>query len=805
MLTAILIVLILLIALGLLALAFVLLYAWVVLRPLAKTDGSVPVLGLQNPVEILRDQWGVPHIYANEETDAWFAQGFVHAQDRLWQMELNRRVAHGQLAALFGAEMLSVDKFSRTIGFSHSAAIELNNLDASTKQTLQQYADGVNACIAQMGQRLPAEFTLLRFQPSTWTPLDTLACAKVFAWGLSSNWESELLRNALVEKLGPERAADLEPMYPTNNPLTVPGHVGLQEVAGFLLSQYDQIRQWFGAGGHPNAGSNAWAVDGKHSATGKPLLAYDSHLGVQMPCPFYENHLEVANGLRVTGASLPGIPGIFVGHNAFLAWGSANAPVDTQDLYVEQAHGENPHLFLFAGEWQAAEIRAENIEVRGQEPTTHEVVVTRHGPLITDFLKPEEQNKLVSLRWAGNNTNGFVSALLKMNHAQNWPEFVAAAQNWHSPIQNIIYADVHGETACLTVGQIPQRTTGLGLIPAPGWTGTHEWNGWIPFDELPRLINPANGFVVTANNKTVGDDYPHFLTLEWADGFRARRIEDALKSKPRHTRRDFEVLQNDVLSLPAQQVVSYFSVLNPEDAWERTALRQLVEWNYRTDRDSVGATVYELCHIFLLQTMFADKLAGLSEAYFGTAGHKLTEFNSFAGRASTRLLELLDQPDAYWYASAARRRTREELLQEALSQATKTLIRTVGDNPRKWQWGRFHQVAFNHPLGKTRFGWLFSRGPYAVDGDGNTILQSAFPLQAPVSFVNVAVAYRQIIDLDDFDRSVTVINTGQSGQPGSPHYADQIEPWREGEYHPMAWSRAKVEEVAEHRLVLTPT
>ena len=810
MFTLVIIALVLLIIAAFAALGLVIIYAWVVLRPLAQRRGDLHLPGLLAPVEILRDRWGIPHIYAASADDLWFAQGVSHAQDRLWQMELSRRVAQGRLAELFGPQGLEADRLSRTIGFLRSAARELETLSPQTAAALQRYTEGVNATIAHIGQRLPAEFTLLRFTPAAWTPLDSLACARVFAWSLSGNWESELLRTALLSQLGPERTADLEPEYPPGAPLVTPAaSEGLQQVAGLLLSQYDLLRSWFGAGAQPGVGSNAWAVDGKHAASGKPLLASDPHLATQMPCPWYENHLEVqdAAGLRLSGASLPGLPGIFHGHNAFVAWGLTNAPVDTQDLYVEERHPEHPHLFRFQARWEEAQVLAQTIRVRGQEEAVNlDIVSTRHGPLINALLPANERDAQppLALRWTGHEPGGFVEALLGMNHAQTWADFQTATRQWTAPVQNVVFADRHDTIASLMIGLAPLRDQGLGLVPAPGWTGTHEWTGWAPREALPQVANPAAGYVVSANHKLVGDDYPFFLTLEWADGFRARRIAEVLRSKPRHTRRDFEVLQNDLLSLPAQQIVSYFSMLTPENPWERTALRQLVEWNYRTDRDSAGAAIFALCHVYLLQKVFGDKLGAAFPAYLGQARHALFPLTPFLGRASHRLLQLLDQPDAYWYAAGARPRTRDELLQETLTAAVKTLLETVGDNPRQWQWGRFHQVVFRHPLGETRLGWLFSRGPYAVDGDGSTVAQSAFPLKTPLSFVTVASAYRQIIDLDDFDRSVTILNTGQSGQPGNPHYADQIEPWREGEYHPMAWSRAKVEEVAEERLQLTP-
>lgn len=813
MLTALIVLLIVLILVAVSALVLVLLYGWVVMRPLARTKGEQVVPGLQGQVEILRDPWGIPHVYATSESDVWFAQGYAHAQDRLWQMELQRRVAHGRLAAIFGAQALDADRLSRTIGFGRLAAREFETLDAETLAVLEAYAAGINAYLAVIGTRLPVEFTMLRLKPEPWAVVDSLACARVIAWSMSGNWETELLRTLLVERLGPERAAGLEPEYPAGNPTILPGKVGLQQVAGLLLSQYDQFRQWFGSPGQPGVGSNAWAVDGKHSATGKPLLASDPHLPAQMPCFWYENHLEVSQdagrpaGLRLAGVSTPGLPGVWMGHNDTMAWGTTNAPVDTQDLYVEQPNPGNPTQFRFKEAWEESQVVTEWIEVREQpDPVVYPVTITRHGPLLNDLLTEAERTNYppLALRWTGHEVQGFLPALLRLNRARNWHEFRDALDTWAAPAHHFVYADREGHIGTILAGLVPVRGEGVGALPAPGWTGTHEWTAWVPAAELPQAVDPDAGFVVNANHKTAGDDYPYFLSLEWAPGFRARRISDVLKSKPRHTRRDFEVLQNDVLSLPAQQLVAYFSVLNPNTPWERTALRQLVEWNYRTARDSVGAAVYELCHLHLLEQVYGDKLGPALPGYLGQARNPLFGLTSFQSRASARLLQLLEEDDFYWYAAGGRHRTREELLSEVLRDAVQTLLETVGDNPRRWQWGRFHQVSFRHPLGTSRLGWMFSRGPYALDGDNDTVVLAAVPLKLPVNFANVVVAYRQLIDLDDFDRSLSVLNTGQSGQPGSPHYADQIEPWREGEYHPMLWSRAQVEENLETRLLLKP-
>ncbi|RME61662.1 MAG: penicillin acylase family protein, partial [Caldilineae bacterium] len=764
---------------------------------------------LTAPVTVLRDKHGIPHIYAENQADLLRAQGFVHAQDRLWQMEQNRRIGHGTLAEFFGQAALDVDRFSRIVGFRRAAEAELATLEPDVLQALEHYAEGVNAYIRSRPGRLAPEFNLLRRQPAPWTPLDVVAFSKVMAWSLCVNWESELVRLQLAGRFDPVRAADLEPDYPNVNPVIIEG-VGSTEcmrmvnTAGLLLNQYDQLRTWLNPSG-ANQGSNCWAVVPHRSASGRALLCNDPHLSLRMPGVWYENHLHCPE-LHVSGASFAGAPGVVIGHNERIAWGLTNAFADVQDLYLERPHPEEPTRFEYEGEWEPAQVLREKINVRGRSaPHEEEVIITRHGPLINRLL-PEPGTTPLALRWQGHEPGRLLGAILALNKARNWQEFDAALAGWSAPPQNVVYADVDGNIGYRLAGHIPIRADGLGLVPAPGWTGDHEWVGVIPDEDLPRLFNPPSGLIVTANNKMAGDDYPHFLGVETFPGWRARRIEEMLKAKRHLSLRDMEQIQLDVTSLYAQALTPLLTIQHSDDPFVTIALNMLRNWSYGMEAGSGAALVFQYTLLHLLEMTFGDKLGPAKRGFLGGTISPLFIMSGFMHRAETRLLELLKGEDASpWYMDAAsgRQRTRDELIAEALAMAVKRIRREVNATPRHWAWGRMHQVRYMHPMGSVPLlKGFFNRGPFPVGGDGTTPNQTGYAPELPPGLVQIVASYRQIYDVGAWDLAETVTTNGQSGHPLSPNYTDQIAMWLEGVYHPMPWSRQAVDAITTRRLVL---
>jgi penicillin amidase len=482
-------------------------------RTLPQVDGAVQIDGLRDKVEIIRDKSGVPHIYAQNQDDLYFAQGYVHAQDRLWQLEFNRRVAAGRLSEILGSATVETDTYLRTLGMYRTAQAEVAALDPETKVILEAYAKGINAFVASHQDSLPLEFVILGFKPEPWTPADTLGWGKVLAQNLGGNMDMEIWRARAIARLGADRVADLEPGYPAEGPFIVPelggtssltpddAYVGWAEAgsldAGALLALADRqsavnalliAADWQNIGrdviSTEGIGSNNWVLAGSRTQSGKPLLANDPHLGIQMPSIWYEIHLS-GGGIDVIGASFPGAPAVIIGHNQRIAWGVTNVGPDVQDLFIERMNPQNPKQYQFQGQWVDAKVINEEIKVKGAASRQLEILVTRHGPVVTPILKGVTET--LALRWTALDPGTIFRSVRMLNQAKDWNEFRTALSYWDVPSQNFIYADVDGNIGYQTPGRIPIRAKGNGSVPAPGYSGEYEWTGFVPFDELPRV------------------------------------------------------------------------------------------------------------------------------------------------------------------------------------------------------------------------------------------------------------------------------------------------------------------------------
>jgi penicillin amidase len=781
-------------------------YEALVRRPRPRRRGVLNLTGLGAAAEVVRDAWGIPHVRAASLTDACAVQGFVHAQDRLWQLELNRRAGAGRLSELFGTIALPADRFLRRIGLRRAAEAELAALDAVTRARLDAYCAGVNAGMAAL-RALPLEYRVLRARPEPWTVLDSLSYAKLLAWTLSANWETELLRVRLLTRLGPDVAARLEPRYPIGHPLASPAEASA--LTADLLIDYGRaapfIEQFSGGA------SNAWAVSGDRSATGAPLLASDPHLGLQMPATWHEIHLTAPEA-DVAGAGVLGLPGVVIGHNGRLAWGLTAAPIDVQDLYLERLDPADPTRYEVNGEWRRARVIGEVIRVRGQdEPVIEEVRVTRHGPIIT----PLKTNRAaLALRWTAHEPDHLVRTLLSILQAPDWPTARAAVVGLSAPPINIIAADRDGAIAYQLAGSIPTRPGGGGLLPVPGWTDDHEWGPPIPFDELPHVLNPPGGVVISANHQPVADDYPYYLGHDWSNGYRARRIADLLAEKERHTTADFSRIQADVLSLPGLRLQARLAGLAPE--WLSPPARQAHDlmraWDGEMRAESAGAAVYGRLMPSLLQLLFEPTLGEIFPEFLGLGQHDFGNINTFWGRVTPLALDLVDDPDVGGLRgrpadAPAGATVADAVLVAALESAAADLGRLLGPNPATWRWGALNRVAWRHPLSAVKaLAQLLNRGPYELPGDLDTVNYAAtlpYPAEGAATQAWVP-AYRLIVDLADPGRSVSLLAGGEWGQPGSPHYADQIGSWLTNRHHALWYSRAAVDKAAIDRLLLLP-
>jgi penicillin G amidase len=792
-------------------------YYLVARRPLPRRRGRLHLQGLHEPVEIITDRYGVPHVYAQNEDDLFFAQGFVHAQERLWQMELNRRISSGRLAEIFGEVALEADRFSRRLGMHRAAAAEMARLSAHNKRILEAYARGVNSFIESHRRRLPLEFTLLRFKPAAWHISDSIQWAKLMGWNLCGNFETEIIRARIIAILGVKRAAALEAGYDPAHPLIIPPGVAYAGVNPGILEQYEQVKQLAGFG--LLGASNNWVVDGTMSSTGAPLLCNDPHLGQAAPSVWYECHLA-AGDIDVIGASFPGAPGIVIGHNRHIAWGITNAVSDVQDLYIERFNPLNPRQYEYQGKWEEAQIVREEIKVRGRKAVVvEEVRITRHGPILSNLAgegagrgdsAPAAVELPLALRWTGLEQCNVIAAVGKINLATNWEEFRAALYDWDVPPQNLIYADREGNIGYVMAGAIPMRARGQNLVPVPGWTGEYEWTDMIPFDELPQVYNPQQHFIVTANNRVVNDDYPYYITNEWLNGYRAQRIRDLLTARTRLTPGDMAQIQADQYALPAVEIVPHILSITTTDPLERAAQEILRTWNYILAPASAGAALYTTFLYKLERIVYAALLGkdeSLIHAYLGRGSTILALTNGYASRNKPHLIRLLARRDDSWFADSAVTngpRTWDAACGYALSAAVAELRAQLGDNVAGWRYGDVHRMTYNHPLGSIKpLARLFKRGPFPVGGDIDTVNMGAALPHEPQTVVTVP-SYRQIVDLGDIQASLSGHAPGQSGHPASKHYADFIKPWLRVEHHPMLFERGSIEAAAEGSLELLP-
>ena len=783
-------------------------------RRLPRQAGRLSLAGLQAPVEIIRDSWGVPHIYATNNHDLMFAQGFVHAQDRLWQMDFNRRLVSGRLAEVLGAVALPVDRWMRTIGMRRAAEQDVALISAGTRDELEAYAAGVSAYIAQ--GPLPVECALLRYQPEPWIVADTLSWINMMSWSLSVNWETEILRAQLIARLGKDLAAQLEVPYLDRWPLILPNGGGRRVDRDAALDSAEAARPFAGPPASAGLGSNNWVIAGSHTVSGKPLLANDMHLLLSAPAIWYENHLSDGT-CNIAGVTFPGLPGVIAGHNSYVAWGFTNGFSDVEDLFIEHLRrtGNGRVQYEFRGGWLDAQVFNEEIRVKGGPSVVEEVVVTGHGPIINSLAAGElGAEQPLALRWTSLEPDSIIEGLRAINCARNCLELREAFRFWTAPVQNVVYADVEGNIGYTHAGKIPIRARGDGQVPAPGWTGEYEWTGYIPYDELPHLYNQPQGYIVTANNRVAQEGYHYFLGREYCQGDRAERITELLRARLEQ-KIDVAYVQHmqfDQVSTSARFVARCLADLAPggaaeadgEDSDLAEAIALMRAWDGRLAPDSQAAAIYEVFMRRMLTTMLSPKLGDLTVRYMGKGPTPvLAEASLYGERAFEWVQGILARPAAPWFDGAA---GRDAAMRAALRQALKYLQGALGSRREDWTWGRLHKLTFGHTLGRDgALGGFFNRGPYPIGGDGSTIWASGSSDHDLNSPHVVGPPFRFIADLGDLNNSLGLLAPGQSGNPASPHYADQVDAWFTGAYHPLLCERRAVEQAARATLWLEPT
>jgi penicillin amidase len=776
----------------------------------AQTNSQTQRLaGLRSSVTVRRDERGIPYIEAANEADLYFAQGYVTASERLWQMELGRRNARGELAEILGRDALEEDKRHRTYGFAQVVEAEIAQAPPQARAQLESYAQGVNALISSLDEKsLPPEFRILQFKPRAWTPADSLLIIKNFGEALNTSWPTDVAMEAGLPLLPADKRDALLIETSPLDVLVVGTDNVRKKAAAVSTPQSDSFRRLetintlaqiennmarsferLGLFAEDRAASNNWVVSGAHTVSGKPLLANDPHLGASAPSIWYMMHLS-APGLRVAGVTSPGLPGIVIGHNDRIAWGFTNVGPDVQDLYVETFDKENPRKYMTPAGWREAVVRHEEIKVRkgfvdsSTEVVPLDVTITRHGPIVL-----EKNGKRYALRWTAldptlNDAAGFQT----LNRARNWKEYVAALSNYVGPMQNMVYADVDGHIGYYAAGRVPIRKSGEGNVPYDGSTDAGEWTGFIPYDKLPHLFDPPSGIIVTANQRIVGHSYPYFLTHLWPAPYRARRILDLLQAKPKLTIEDFRAIQGDTHSIAAATFAREAVKLERTQAgiggdgkWQET-IKLMDGWDGRMNADSRAALM-----VAVMRSEFSNRI------FTAALGVELAKNYTWPNR-DTLIDRIITERPAEWLPKEFK--TYLELLRACEKAARETLTKRLGADESKWTWGQNSQVRFPHPLAAVPLiGQQFAIPPFPQNGSsGNTVS------------VNVGrnVSMRFIADPGDWDRTQHGITLGESGLPNSPHWTDQLADWRNVTPRVFPFTKAAVMNAARETLTLEP-
>jgi penicillin G amidase len=734
------------------------------------SSGHLALEGLTAPVSISRDAHGIPTIAAKNDRDAAFALGFVHAEDRLFQMDLMRRAGAGRLSEWFGSATLPFDRFVRTIGLYRAAERQYALLSPELRAALDAYAAGVNAYLAHRRGALPAEYYLLNASPEPWKPADTLVWGKLVALQLAGNLRQELLHARLAQHLTPEELQILYPPYPTDGPVVVSSAAAaLKDLP--LGAIEDALPPFVG----PAFASNNWVVDGKHSVSGKPLLANDPHLGLSAPSFWYLARIETPS-LTLAGVTAPGEPFVVLGHNQRIAWGFTNTESDVEDLFIERVDPADPSRYLTPGGNAPFATRQEQILVRGGPPVVFTVRETRHGPVVSDLGGGYAPNLAAGTVLALEATflegdDLTPQALWSMNRAGNWSEFRAALRDFAAPEQNMVYADIDGNIGFFAPARVPIRGKGDGWMPAPGWSGEYDWKGYIPFDALPSAFNPPSGRIVSANNKIVPESYPYFLGRGWDLPNRALRINALLDRTPQQSPDASAAIQADTLSLMARDLLPLMLAIKPPSPLAGKALDRLKAWNDRMDRDDVAPLLFAAWLRELNRTLFADRLGDAFEDYWGMHPDVirliLTKHPEWCDdRATPQVESCADQ------------------LAASLGRALDELRSRYGDDMSEWRWGRAHQAQFtnrfwaNVPVLRSLFATTIP-----ADGGYDTIDRGVTLLAGTRPYADVlGPSLRMIVDLGDIAGARFMISPGESGNVLSPHYNDLMLSWRDDAY-----------------------
>jgi penicillin G amidase len=760
--------------------------------------GATRLKGLEGPVEIVRDTIGVPHVRARSVHDAFFAQGYVHAQDRLWQMESGRRGAYGRWAEYVGRTGIAQDTLMRRLRLGASARTDYQSCNDETRAMLDSYALGINAFI-ETTPILPVEYRVVGGTPEPWRPWDCCALYK-FKHALIGSWMQKIGRAHQLRTVGVEALMKLRVGTSEPTPVITSSDIEYRSMfdgdAAQMLVDESLAELWA-----PDAGSNNWAVHGSRTESGKPLLAGDPHRLLDVPNVYYQNHLTCP-AFDVIGFSFAGVPGFpHFGHNARVAWCITHVGADAQDLFIERFAPGDPTRYEYQGKWLPAERTTETIHVRDADPVDVQVTVTHHGPVI---VGDPANGYAVAIRYIATATpDSTLETILPMVRARSVAEFDNAMRGWGDPCNNLVMADVDGAIGYLTRGRLPIRNQANAWLPVPGWSGAHEWQGEIPFDEMPRARNPDAGYIVTANNRIVRDGYSYHIALDYAPGYRAERIIARLQQLPRATAADMAAIHSDALSLPSRIFVGMLEQVIPTDLRSAEAKRRLLAWDGTMGPDDVAAAIYAAWREQTLGLVLAGPVLR-PLTHNAASGQPGPRRGLLTPRVRQSFVALMHSGDTALLAPGEAWPT---LLAEALARATGWLAETLGPDMAEWRWSRIHRTGPKHNLAAAfpEIATLLNPPSVGVGGDADTPQAGGYGGIEGNSFTVMGTSVaRYVFDLADWDRSGWIVPLGSSGHPGSTHYADQMTDWSEQRLSPMRYTQDAVNRHVEARQYLEP-
>ncbi len=765
-------------------------------RALPDYNRDIKLSGLLDDVLVYRDQYAVPHIYARNENDLYMVTGYLLAQDRMWQMDLIRRITLGRLSEIFGEDYVKTDLLLRGLRFSGKSEKILAGTDVRQLAAINAFCEGINQYIKSSNKKLPVEFTLLGYKPEPWEPLHTVNLIGYMAWDLKAGW-SELVLDDIRIAVDSALFSELIPDYAGYTSVVYPEYDKDCLISDIITGLTHIAAQLEGLGADIFDASNNWAIDGSKSLSGKPVLANDMHLGFNIPGIWYQAHQVIDGEVNVTGLLLPGAPFIVCGHNENIAWGMTNVMVDNLDFYEETLNPLDSGKYLFDGQWLDIDTVKQVIRTREGNEYERELFFTGHGLIVSDFLGISDRT--ISMHWAGDESSNELSTIYLLNRASNQSEFRDALHDFKSISQNIVYADIYGNIGMYCAAGIPIRKRDSIYPLLPGYTDNYEWKGMVPFEELPCKFNPVNGFVASANNRTVGDDYKYHIGTWYALPYRMDRITRVLSEKDAITMEDMKELQLNQKSGLAEKYMPLL-LASLKDAELQTELEKqgyalLEKWDCIYDKESAAAAIFETYYEKLIKNIFSDELGDdLYSSLLQAVKITRIKVDNIMKTGSSAWIDNVNTVD--------HKESLNEVIAESYKEAVAFLQVKYGDKIDSWKWGDIHRFTLEHPLSKKKILdriLRLNRGPFRTGGSFHTVSPFTFPLGEPDK-VNHGSSHRHIYTLDNWDNSLTIIPTGNCGIPSSKHYCDQTDLYMSGKYHKDFFSEELVKKNAKYKM-----